>query len=102
MTVAKTVWGYIQNRDYRVMRRVNRWKAPRWIRYWMIAATRIGDGWLWYSLGIILLIVGGPNRYAAVCAAGSAAIASAHAILNPTAGRACCLRTSFLSPRGIP
>jgi len=40
--------GYIQNRDYRVMRRVNRWKAPRWIRYWMIAATRIGDGWLWY------------------------------------------------------
>src|ERR1700687_4730675 len=75
MTVAKTVWGYIQNRDYRVMRRVNRWKAPRWIRYWMIAATRIGDGWLWYSLGIILLIAGGPNRYAAGCAAGSAAIA---------------------------
>src|SRR5229473_4025067 len=75
MTVAKTVWGYIQNRDYRVMRRVNRWKAPRWIRYWMIAATRIGDGWLWYGLGFILLIVGGPNRYAAVCAAGSAALA---------------------------
>src|SRR6266849_534257 len=75
MTVAKTVWGYIQNRDYRVMRRVNRWKAPRWIRYWMIAATRIGDGWLCYSLGFILLIAGGPNRYAAVCAAGSAALA---------------------------
>ena len=75
MTVAKTVWGYIQNRDHRVMRRVNRWKAPRWIRYWMIAATRIGDGWLWYSLGAILLIAGGPNRYAAVCAAGAAAIA---------------------------
>jgi hypothetical protein len=35
MTVAKTVLGYIQNRDHRVMRRVNRWKAPRWIRYWM-------------------------------------------------------------------
>ena len=74
MAMAKTVWGYIQNRDHRVMRRVNRWKAPRWIRYWMVAATRIGDGWLWYSLGFILLIAGGPNRYAAVSAAGAAAL----------------------------
>ena len=75
MTVAKTVWGYIQNRDYRVMRHVNRWKAPRWIRYWMIAATRIGDGWLWYCLALILLVAGGPSRYAAVSAAACAALA---------------------------
>ncbi len=75
MTVAKAVWGYIQNHDHRVMRRVNRWKAPRWIRYWMIAATRIGDGWLWYSLALILLVTGGPNRYAAVSAAACAALA---------------------------
>lgn len=75
MALAKTVWGHIQNRDYRVMRRFNRWKAPRWIRYWMIAATRGGDGWIWYSLGIMLLLFGGPHRFAAVGAAGSAAIA---------------------------
>ena len=75
MALTKTVWGHIQNRDHRVMRRVNRWKAPRWIRYWMIAATRVGDGWLWYSLGIMLLLFGGPQRFAAVGAAGSAAIA---------------------------
>lgn len=75
MALTKTVWGHIQNRDHRVMRRVNGWKAPRWIRYWMIAATRIGDGWLWYSLGIMLLLYGGPSRFAAVGAAGSAAIA---------------------------
>ena len=74
MAMAKDVWGYIENRDRRVMRRVNRWKAPRWIRYWMLAATRMGDGWLWYSLGTILLLVGGPRRYAAVGAAGCAAI----------------------------
>jgi len=74
MAMAKTVWGYIENRDHRVMRRMNRWKAPRWIRFWMIAATRIGDGWLWYSLGIILLFVGGAPRFSAVCAAGAAAI----------------------------
>src|ERR1700741_3616566 len=75
MAAAKTVWGYIQNRDHRVMRRVNRWKAPRWIRYWMIAATRVGDGWLWYSLAIILLIVGGPNPSAAVSTSACAALA---------------------------
>jgi undecaprenyl-diphosphatase len=74
MTVAKTVWGFIVNRDHRVMRRMNRWKAPRWIRFWMLAATRMGDGWLWYGLGAILLVVGGPSRYAAVCAAGCAGI----------------------------
>ena len=74
MALAKTVWGHIQNRDHRVMRRVNRWKAPRWIRYWMIAATRVGDGWIWYSLGVMLLLFGGPHRFAGVGAAGSAAI----------------------------
>ena len=74
MAVAKTVWGYIENRDHRVMRRLNSWKAPRWVRFWMLAATRMGDGWLWYSLGAILLALGGSRGYAAVGAAGCAAI----------------------------
>jgi undecaprenyl-diphosphatase len=34
----------ISSGDQRVMRRVNRWKPPRWIRLWMILATRAGDG----------------------------------------------------------
>lgn len=74
MAVAKTVWGYIENRDHRVMRRMNRWQAPRWIRFWMLAATRMGDGWLWYSLGAILLAFGGAHGTRAVGAAGSAAM----------------------------
>jgi undecaprenyl-diphosphatase len=41
----------------------------------MITATRMGDGWLWYSLGAILLALGGSRGYEAVGAAGSAAIA---------------------------
>jgi hypothetical protein len=41
---------FIATRDYRLMRRVNRWSAPRWVRLWMICATRGGDGWLWYAL----------------------------------------------------
>jgi len=74
MTVARQVWGFIERRDHRVMRRMNRWRAPRWIRYWMIAATRLGDGWLWYSLAGVLLVFGGTQRFAAVGAAGSAAL----------------------------
>src|ERR1700741_5059986 len=73
MTVARQVWGFIERRDHRLMRRMNRWRAPRWIRYWMIAATRLGDGWLWYSLAAILLVFGGPQRFAAVSAATLAA-----------------------------
>ncbi len=52
MTVAKAVWNQIQSNDHRLMRRVHRWRAPRWFRILMIVATRGGDGWLWYALGI--------------------------------------------------
>jgi len=44
----------------------DRWRAPRWIRYWMIAATRMGDGWLWYALGAMLMVYGGPQKFAAL------------------------------------
>jgi undecaprenyl-diphosphatase len=74
MTVARTVWNFIENRDHRVMHRLNRWKAPRWIRFWMLAATRMGDGWIWYALAAIVLVVGGASRYVAVGSAMSAAV----------------------------
>ena len=64
---------YISLRDHRLMLRVNRWPAPRWIRVWMICATRGGDGWLWYALGAVLLVFGGELRFLAVGAAGLAA-----------------------------
>jgi undecaprenyl-diphosphatase len=59
------------------MRRVNRWPAPRWIRLWAICATRGGDGWLWYAIGIAVLLFGGTDRFLAV---GSAALAAAMGI----------------------
>jgi undecaprenyl-diphosphatase len=68
------LWGFIENRDHRVMRQMNRWRAPRWFRIWMILSTRLGDGWLWYGVGIMLLAWGGPQRLAAVGAASSAAL----------------------------
>jgi undecaprenyl-diphosphatase len=75
MAVARSLWGFIERRDHRLMRRMNRWRAPRWVRYWMIAASRMGDGWLWYGLGVMLLAYGGPQRFSAVGAAGAAALA---------------------------
>lgn len=61
---------FIESRDHRLMRRVNHWAAPRWIRLWMICATRGGDGWLWYTLGLAILLAGGPERFRAVASAG--------------------------------
>src|SRR6266566_6753219 len=74
MAVARNLWGYIDRRDHRLMRRMNRWRAPRWFRIWMIAATSMGDGWIWYGLGLMLLAYGGTQRFSAIGAAGSAAV----------------------------
>jgi len=73
MTVARAVWGHIQSNDHRLMRKVHRWRAPRWFRILMIVMTRLGDGWLWYSIGLILVIFGGSQRFLAIGAAMAAA-----------------------------
>ena len=65
--------GFIERRDQRLMRRVNGWYAPRWVRLWMMAATRAGDGWLWYSIGVLILLFGGEHRWRAIASAVVAA-----------------------------
>ena len=72
MTLAATLT-YISERDHTLMRRVHRWHAPRWIRVWMLGATRGGDGWLWYAMGLITLWLGGDQRFPAIAAAALAA-----------------------------
>jgi undecaprenyl-diphosphatase len=59
---------FVVSGDLRLMRRLNRWNAPRWIRLWMICATRGGDGWLWYGLGVALLLLGGHKGRVAAAA----------------------------------
>jgi undecaprenyl-diphosphatase len=78
MTVTRAVWNHIQSNDHRLMRKFQRWRAPRWLRILTILATRLGDGWFWYALGIVLLIYGGERRFQAV---GSAAVAAFAGIL---------------------
>jgi undecaprenyl-diphosphatase len=52
--------------DRKLMRRLNRWEAPLWVRQWMVVATRGGDGWLWSAIGLILLLFGGSRRFDAL------------------------------------
>ena len=74
MTAHHTMLQFIAIGDHKLMRRVNKWPAPRWIRLWAIAATRAGDGWLWYLTGLAVLLFGGESRFLAIAAAGSAAV----------------------------
>jgi undecaprenyl-diphosphatase len=60
------------------MRRANNWEAPRWVRLYVLSATRGGDGWLWYAMGLVILALGGKTRFEALGAAG---VASALSVL---------------------
>ncbi|HTP89167.1 MAG TPA: phosphatase PAP2 family protein [Bryobacteraceae bacterium] len=62
--------------DYRIMRRANNWFAPRWVRWWMLGATRLGDGWIWYAVGVIILLFGGHERVHAFAAGAAASMLS--------------------------
>ena len=63
---------WLDTRDHHVMIRLNHWRPPRWMRLWMIAATRGGDGWLWYAMGLTVALFGGADRFRALGAAGLA------------------------------
>jgi len=75
MTAHRSVLDAISRRDHRLMRHVNRWRAPRWIRIWAICATRGGDGWLWYAMSAAILFFGGAQRFEAAGAGLTAALA---------------------------
>jgi undecaprenyl-diphosphatase len=76
MTATRMVWQFIETRDHQVMRQMNHWRAPKWLRIWMIWSTRLGDGWIWCSIGITLLLFGGEMRFTAVLASATAEAAT--------------------------
>lgn len=74
MAVARALWGFIEQRDMLLMRRLHRWRAPRPIRILMLMMSRLGNGWIWYSLGVFILLCGGPDRFRAFFAGALAAL----------------------------
>jgi len=65
VALTKSVRGFIKHNDLRLMRRVHRWPAPRWLRHGTVLISRLGDGWVWYALGLIILFIGGEKRFLA-------------------------------------
>jgi undecaprenyl-diphosphatase len=68
--------GLITRGDHSVMHRANNWPAPRWVQVYVMGATRGGDGWLWYAMGLAILLFGGEVRFAALGAAGLSSVLS--------------------------
>lgn len=87
--VTRALQSWIQTADHGLMRRLHRWTAPQWFRWWMVAATRGGDGWLWYAVGAVLIGAGGTEGRlaAAEAAASSAAAIALFRYLKRKAGR---------------
>ena len=51
---------------------INAWAAPAWGRVWMLVASRLGNGWLWWTRGFVILLDGGRQRYRVLVAGGVA------------------------------
>ena len=65
--------------------------AGGWMRRCALAATRGGDGWLWYTLGLGIALFGGPERLHALLAATLAVAAGIALFLE--------LKRAFRRPR---
>jgi undecaprenyl-diphosphatase len=70
------VLAYLADSDFRLSFRLGGWHPPRWFRFWMLSATRLGDGWLWLAAGLVLLALGGPALRVFAASAGAAALAN--------------------------
>ena len=76
-----SVLAYVNASDVGISGRVWAWRPPRWLRLWMLWATRLGDGWLWVGLGLLLL-AGGSDEHR-LFAAGALAAGISIALLIP-------------------
>ena len=75
MTTPHAMLQFIASGDRKLMHKVNNWPAPKWVRIWALAASRAGDGWLWYLTGLLVVFFGRRDRLPAVASAASAALA---------------------------
>jgi undecaprenyl-diphosphatase len=74
-----SVFGHVLASDDRLAGRLLEWRPPRWVRVWMLTATRLGDGWLWLATAALLAASGG--RGLRVLSAGVVSAGVANALL---------------------
>jgi undecaprenyl-diphosphatase len=80
-----SVLAYVLQSDDRLSDRVLAWRPPRWIRLWMLWASRLGDGWLWLAAAALLGAAGAEGR--PVLARGALSAGCANALLLLVKGR---------------
>jgi undecaprenyl-diphosphatase len=70
-----SVLAYVLASDGRFSGRLLDWRPPRWVRVWMLTATRLGDGWLWALAAVLLATSGerGLRVLGAIAVAGALA-----------------------------
>jgi undecaprenyl-diphosphatase len=51
-----SVLAYVELSDQRLAGRLQSWRPPRWLRVWMLTASRLGDGWLWLGAPLLLAL----------------------------------------------
>src|SRR5260370_11732344 len=73
MISSKAVLSSLSAVEHSLMRKVNHWRPPAWVRWWMLASTKCGDGWFWAFCGVAVLASHDPGKYAAFLAAALAA-----------------------------
>jgi undecaprenyl-diphosphatase len=71
-----SVLAYVLSSDDRLLGRVAAWHPPRWVRMWMLTATRLGDGWLWLAAAALIAVEGTRGLRVLGALAVSAAIAN--------------------------
>lgn len=74
-----SVLAFVIASDDRLSGRILEWRPPRWVRVWMLTATRLGDGWLWLATAALLTACG--SRGLSVLSAGAVSAALANAML---------------------
>ena len=80
-----SVLGYVLASDDRLSGRLVEWRPPRWVRVWMLTATRLGDGWLWLATALLLAASG--DRGLRVLSAVALSAGFANALLVCVKGR---------------
>jgi undecaprenyl-diphosphatase len=80
-----SVLSYVEASDFRLSDRLLEWTPPRWFRLWMLWATRMGDGWMWLVVGVLLGL--GDTECHQVLAAAAVSAGVANIVLVLVKGR---------------
>ena len=80
-----SVLAVVTAHDDRLSGRILEWRPRRWVRVWMLTATRLGDGWLWLATAVLLAASG--RRGLQVLSAAAVAAGLANAFLLTVKGR---------------